>query len=272
MVGADYKNGSLEQYTRSSHTPLPRHRRRTSISMPGSLFSRSPTPDEHPTTRHVRFDSSIISPVPHRQRPMSRRTSQVETMEPQDEEPMEDEGGDEDVDHYEEQDSASHSDDEYESHSSSDLPSPGHTASHKYPSLSPSKRLVSAVAGPSSNSFPATSFRPPAIRSVKDVVTRLDEDSPSRPVTPSWSAKGKGKARYVEVEPQSPRPLKDKGKSKERTASPCANAVATIEDPRGDRIDEETARKRIRELEEKVRSLENEVFQSHCIYLFQIFI
>ena len=92
MVGADYKNGSLEQYTRSSHTTLPRHRRRTSISMPGSLFSRSPTPDEHPTTRHVRFDSSIISPVPHRQRPMSRRTSQVETMEPQDEKPMEDEG------------------------------------------------------------------------------------------------------------------------------------------------------------------------------------
>ena len=203
---------------------------------------------------------------------------------------MQQEEGDDEQ--YEKQSSHSLSDDEYENYPSSDSPSPSRADGGRHLS-SPSKRSVSAVAGPSSHPIPTTPFRPPAIKSVKDVVARLDGDSPPQPSPPSRSVKGKGKMREVGVEPQLSWPTVDKGKGPAMPRSTAtsvvhstvvsgenarsvdalkrsANIVASAEDPKGSRptIDEEAARRRIRELEEKVRSLENEVLQSHCIYIF----
>jgi hypothetical protein len=251
--------------------------------MPGSLFSRSPTPDDHADIRHVRFAAGIISPKPKPRRPVRRHISQTEGEEPQDEGLVqeEEEEGEESL---EEQDSDFHSEEDNEARPSSENFSPSRAYGNKDLALPMSQRSSSAIAGPSSNPFPASPFRPPAIRSVMDVVERLEEDTPPRPITPSRSAKGKGKMREVEIESQLLLPMVNRcrpvgprsdvisGMSwtassgedvqrKDALLRRSVSASASMEDPEdNDRtMDQEVAKRRIRELEEKVRSLENEV-------------
>ncbi|KAF8588883.1 hypothetical protein K439DRAFT_542207 [Ramaria rubella] len=67
-------SSSPEPPARVLRSPPPPRTRRVSISMPGSLFSRSPTPDDHVGARRVRFASDIVSPVPRSQRATIRHT------------------------------------------------------------------------------------------------------------------------------------------------------------------------------------------------------
>ncbi|KAF8484370.1 hypothetical protein JB92DRAFT_3028972 [Gautieria morchelliformis] len=270
--------------THLSHNPPALHRRGTSMNMPGSLFSRSPTPDDHADIRHVRFAAGIISPEPKPRRPVRRRISEIEGEEPQDEGHVQKEEEESEEESLEEQGSEPHSEEE-ETHPSSENSSPSRAHDDQDLALRISPRSSSAIAGPSSNPFPPTPFRPPAIRSVMDVVSRIDGDTPPRPITPSWSAKGKGKMREVEIEPQLLSPMVDRCRAREPvgprsdvissmswTASSGEDArrkatllrrsaSASMEDPKDNvpTIDPEADKKRIRELEEKVRSLENEL-------------
>ena len=263
--------GRQEEYTHASPSPPLRRPRSASATMPGSLFSRSPTPDRllPVDDRHVRFASNVISPVPRRRRhPAAQSAPRAIADE-----------ADGDV-------SQSQSDEEYDG-SASDLLSPDCIEDPVYSCTpSPPHPLSSTAAGPSRPAS-ATPFRPPAIQSVKDAIAKLDGDSPprvTRPETPGLSAKDKGKAR--EAEPRMPWPSLNKGKGRELakprldTASRLPSTVGSVEGAR--RVDaflrsetagtdedsqpiteKEAAQKRIRELEEKVRSLENEVCVSN---------
>ena len=162
-----------------------------------------------------------------------------------------------------------------------------HAGFNTYLPPSSSRRSVSVVAGPLSQPLPATPFRPPPISPVINVGGRPDDDSPHRPLTPGSGTKGKGKAQQAGNVPYMSWPLMDKGRVKDGASASRSDAAvgsgeniqcleaavrrrtgekASVEYPKGDHpaINEEEAKKRIRELEERVRSLENEVRLLRC--------
>lgn len=262
--------------------------------MPGSLFSRSPTPDDSADVRRVRFASDIASPVPRRQRPLTRRESQAKNDQQLDKELEEGGGKEGGNDQSEEEDPQSNSDEDSESRPS---PSPCRADVNSH-LPSPYSQRSYTITGPFSHPVPARPLRPPIIEPVKEAVARLDEDPPLRPITPTWSATGKGKERQIEMESQILWPVVDKGKNKgsARPRSDLTFGVSSSVNPiesihgadtgmrhstskaisvvhstgNGSAIDEEVVRRRIQELEEKVRSLESEVCLSHFNHVFGV--